>query len=159
VADKVKKDVRVIKRYLDGLCEIFALIKVHPHESGVGKERYLFPDSGIASFLGASTKSILESHVLNEALSAFEATGRGRPQVFFYRSAKKSYIPFVFEWLGNWPSTVVQISDAESISRGEMASVESFLNRNPKQEYRVLFLFHGMESYQEKKFEFYSVRS
>lgn len=160
IASKVKKDVRVVKRYLDAFCEIFALLRIQPHEAGVGKDRYLYADSGIASFLRATTERVLESHVLNEALSTFESQGLGRPQIFYYQSAKKSYIPFIFEWLGRANFEIVQIADSESISLGQLASVESFIQRlESPEKHRRIFLYQGFESYTEKKNEFYSLRS
>jgi predicted AAA+ superfamily ATPase len=164
VANSLKKDTRIVSKYLDGFCEIFALLKLNPSPLGTGKAKYLYPDSGIATTLQSSNQFILESHILIEALSHFEAIGKGLPLLSYYKSEKKSYVPFIFNWVGKKESLLVQVSDSESPDRGEIASVESYLKRfNPtnkpdKDNIRQIFLYQGLESYFDKKKEFQPLR-
>ena len=160
VAAKLNRDARVIKRYLEAFCEILVLKKVNSHPLGVGKEHFVLIDSGICNYLGASRETCLRAHALVEALSHFEAMGLSRPEVLYYRSEKRSYIPLIFYWAAKRQHLVVQISDAESPTRGELASVSSFQDKMKNSSDRYLLLNQASKSFVDKKMriEFHPLR-
>ncbi len=159
VADRIEKDPRVVRRYLDGFAEILVTKKIAPHHKSVGKHHYIFIDSGIASFLGASRETALRSHVLIEALSYFEAKGQSRPQVEYYHSEKKSYVPLIFSWKNEKKIIALQISDREVPKLGEIKSLESFSARIEGQKVRSLLLCQANESYLQNGIEFHPIRA
>lgn len=158
VGSRLEKDPRIIKRYLDGFTEILVLKRIAPHTKSTGKHHYVLVDSGLATFLGASRRTALRSHVLVEALSTFEAAGLNHPQVEYYRSEKKSYVPLIFTWKNEKKTLAIQISDSESPALGEIKSLESFTSRLPHAA-RVLVLNQAQRSYVEKGMEYHSLRA
>ncbi len=154
---RLEKDTRVVSRYLDAFSEILVLKKINPHTVGVGKSHYVIVDSGLATFLGASRKTALRSHVLVEALSLFEASGLHHPIVEYYHSEKKSYVPLIFSWKNEKKSIAVQISDRESPHRREIQALESFIKKQ-KDSVRGLVLNQSSRSYSENNIEYHSLR-
>ncbi len=157
IGSRLEKDPRIILRYLEGFTKILVLKRITPHLKGVGKHHYVIFDSGLATFLGASRKAALRSHVLVEALSFFEASGLNHPQVEYYRSEKKSYIPLIFSWKNERKTCAVQISDREVPSLGEVKSLES-LSLRLQMPMRTLVLSQAQHSYVEKGVEFHPLR-
>lgn len=157
IGARLEIDARIVKRYLDGFCEILVLQKINPHVAGVGKSHYLIVDSGLSTFLGASRESAVRTHVLIEALSLFEAEGLQRPQIEYYRSEKKSFVPLVFSWKHEKKTLAVQISDRESPRLGEIRSLQSFLDRIDGHK-RGIVLNQSSTSYFEQGLEFHPLR-
>lgn len=153
---------QVLKKNFDP--ELALKIYSTPHAVSVGKERYFYPDSGIAKWIGSSDALILETHSLHQALSYFEIIGFGKPFVNFYKSSKKSYVPFIFSWTGGKTQFVVQICDSERDFRKQEAANLSFMKNIEKakiksSQIRQIFLYQGMVSYFEEDKEFYPLRS
>lgn len=163
VANKLNKDSRVVKRYLDALTQILVLIKISPYLLGVGKDHYIAIDSGLVHFNVGSEEAQLRSHVLIQALSLFENNGLGRPQVFYYHSTKKSFVPLIFYWPHRKFAILVQIANNESPGLASIASMESLIKKielsSQNIKCRKLILNLSGESYFENGIEFHSLRS
>ncbi len=157
VADELEIDPRVVKRYLDAFCEILVLKKVAPHFKSTGQDHYLFIDSGICTHLGGSRLHTLRCHVLVEALSLFESNGVNRPQVEYYHSTKRSFVPLVFVWKNEKKTIAVQISDRENSSLAEIKSLESFKLKLTG-DVRTLLLSQAVDSYTEAGVEYHPLR-
>ncbi len=157
VADHLEIDPRIAKRYLDGFCEILVLKKLSPHAKSIGQHHYLFIDSGICTYLGGSRALALRCHVMIEALSLFESQGLNRPQVEYYHSTKRSYVPLLFSWKNEKRLIAVQISDRESPTLGEVKSLESF-SQKLDIPVRSILLSQASTSYVEKGIEFHPLR-
>ncbi len=95
--------------------------------------------------------------MLVEALSLFESVGLSRPQVEYYHSEKKSYIPLVFSWKNEKKTLAIQISDRESPRVGEVRALESFLAKCGGH-LRGLVLNQSTKSYTENGIEFHPLR-
>lgn len=164
VASILKKDARVVKRYLEAFTRILVLKKVSPHDVSVGKDHYIIIDSGIAMFLGANRETALRSHCLIEALSLFESVGRVPDFVSYYRSEKNSYLPLIFEWKTEKKETMVlQLSLSETPSRLELGSIDSFHRRYQEKKQkenslRIIFANLTSTSYTEDGIEFHPLR-
>lgn len=152
VAQKLRRDTRVIQRYLDAFEAILAVIKLAPHEAGVGKNHYVLCDCGIANYLGASRETVLRTHALIEALATLENEGLGRPLIKYYRNQKTSFVPIVLDWAGrrNVPNTLaIHIYDGETAERRELMALTAFGSKLDKPT-RLLLLNHSKQSYFEK---------
>jgi predicted AAA+ superfamily ATPase len=153
IARKIRRDARVIQRYLDAFCAIFVLIKLSPHQAGIGKPHYLLCDCGLAHYLGSDPNIVLRTHLLTEALAKFEYAGLGRPLIKYYRNQKTSRIPLVFEFIGTkMPTLAIGFFDGETPGRAELSSLEAFAARCDKNKnMRFLLLTQTRFSYFEKR--------
>lgn len=148
IARAVKKDARIVGKYLDAFVAILVLHKLEPHRAGVGKAQYLLCDSGLAAHLGASRQTLIKTHLLIEALSSFENTGLGRPLIKTYRNEKTSRVPFIFEWASKrLPNMALTFFDGEAPSSKDMECLWAFSKRAG--DYRLLFLTQTKEPYKE----------
>ena len=132
VSRKVKRDRRVVQRYLDGFCVILVLRRLTPHGAGVGDNHYLLLDPGISSYLEASREVQLRSHVLKEALAHLVAAGFPLPRLEYYRNARTSRVPIVLTWprsKGAPKNLAIQIADSESYPKSEIAALRAFHQR------------------------------
>ena len=155
LARTLKKDARLIQKYLKAFEAILVIHRLDPHPAGVGKPIYTLTDVGLASHLGAGRQSLLRTHLLFEGLSAFEAEGWGKPRVYYYRNEKTARIPIIFDWgkKKTAPESIaVQIHDGESPSPGEFLSTEAFARRAQWQG-RILLMTQTREAYLEKHIE------
>ncbi len=160
LAKRLRKDARVIGRYLKALEAILVVYRIEPHRSGVGKALYTLCDAGFMSHLGATPANVARTHVLFEALAYFENQGLGRPQVYYYRNQKTSRVPLIFDWGGkrNSPASLaIQIQPQEVTTRGDMDSLHAF-QKKVDQLFRLLILTHTANSYFEKDFEIHPLR-
>jgi predicted AAA+ superfamily ATPase len=160
IAKKLRKDSRVINRYLEGFMRILVLKRIQPHAVGTGKPLYYLLDSGLCRYLGGSETNSLRTHVLTEALSYFECHAIPRPLLTYYHSTKDSYVPFVFEWKNKRRMIAVQISDSENPGRGEIAALTSFSKKlkTVDGDHRFLLLSPVLETAFEKEFELQPLR-
>jgi len=152
VAQKLRRDTRVIQRYLDAFEAILVVLKLAPHQAGVGKNHYVLCDCGIANYLGASRDTVLRTHALIEALATLENEGLGRPLLKYYRNQKTSFIPIVLDWSArrDAPNTLaIHIYDGETAERREVMALTAFGAKLGKP-VRLLLLNQSKQSYFEK---------
>ena len=94
------KPARKVRTYLSAMEEIFLLQKINCHALGVGKEVWLFKDSGLASYLmGATlgegvTISLIRHFIWNEINAQASYQGK-RLNRIYYKSAQGSPVDFV----------------------------------------------------------------
>ncbi len=100
---------RKIRLYLSALEDIFILRKINCHGAGIGKEIWLFTDSGLATYLMGAfmgegvTLSLLRQFIWNEICVQAEYQGR-RLTRQYYKSAQGSPIDFIID---NTPFRIV----------------------------------------------------
>ncbi len=160
IARAVKRDARVVTRYLNAFEAILVLHRIDPYPSGVGKSLYSLCDVGLASHLGASRESLFRTHLLYEALATFEASGLVRPQVYYYRNEKTSRVPLIFDWQGRKGaprSIALQYHDSESLHARDLSSLLAFADRSDWSG-RLLMLTQTKTSYIEGKVEILPLR-
>lgn len=151
MARTLKKDARIVAKYLDALVAILVMQKLEPHQGGVGKAQYWIADTGLASHLGASRQSLIKTNILMEALAHFENAGLGCPIIKTYRNEKTSRVPLVFEWPTKKAisNTAVAFFDGEAPTSKDMECLWSFAKRAGN--YRLLFLTQTRETYKETR--------
>jgi uncharacterized protein len=160
LAKALRKDARVISRYLQAFEAILVIHRLEPHPTGVGKPIYTLCDVGIASHLGASRENLIKTHLLLEALTLFEAQGFGRPKVYYYRNEKTSRIPLVFDWQEKKSAPVsiaVQFQDSESLATRDFSSLHAFSKR-AQWKGRLLMFSQTTRSYLEGSVEVVPLR-
>jgi predicted AAA+ superfamily ATPase len=98
-----------VRTYLSAMEDIFILRKMSCHESGTGKEVWLFTDSGLAAHLmgtilgEGTTLSLIRQFIWNEICAQAEYQGKHLSKIYF-KSAQGSPIDFV---LDNIPFRIV----------------------------------------------------
>jgi predicted AAA+ superfamily ATPase len=160
VAHEVRRDQRVVSRYLDAFTSIFVLHRLSPHPEGVGKNHYVFADSGLATYLGAPDNEVLRSHVLVEALAACEYAGYSSPIAQYFSERRGFKIPIILRWLKgkNAPEPIaLRYFNGEDPDRTDFAPLIKFKQAvEPKA--RCLLLTQTSESYRESSIEVYPLR-
>lgn len=152
IAKKLKRDVRLIKPYLEALLAILVIHRLEPHEAGVGKAQYMLCDSGLAAYLGSDRETQLRTHILIEALAKFEYAGLGRPLIKTYRNEKTSRVPIILEWpnQNSAKNVAIALCDSESVPSYEYERLWAFAKRATGKNYRLLLLTQSREAYVEK---------
>lgn len=93
---------RKVRMYLSAMEDIFLLRKINCHPLGIGKEVWLFTDSGLSTYLmGTSlgegvTLSLVRQFIWNEISVQAEYQGK-RLSRFYYKSTQGSPIDFVID--------------------------------------------------------------
>jgi predicted AAA+ superfamily ATPase len=114
--DFVTGDKRKAKKYIQALQDIFFLRRFTVHEEGVGKDHWIFGDSGLAFHLapqksGPGTLLSLARHmVLNEIFCFNEYQGHSLSNLYF-KSARGSVIDLVWD---NIPVRIIAEGGASS---------------------------------------------
>lgn len=161
ISKQVKKDPRVVQRFLDALEAILVIKKLIPHSAGIGKPHYLMCDVGLATYLGANRETQIRTHLMTEALAAFEYSGLGKPLLQYYRNAKTSRIPLVFKWLSPTKSSpksmAIQYYDGENPNSKDWAALNAFSKRT-EEKMRLILLTQTQKSYQEGSIEVHPLR-
>ncbi len=129
IAAKIRKDSRIVAKYLMALENLFILNRIDAHPLGVGKSIYYLFDSGLANYLGASREVRVRIWLLNEILAQHEYTATIRPRIYHYRSSKLSRIDFVVEKRN--AKIALLISEEESIGEYSSRALKIFLKNNP----------------------------
>jgi predicted AAA+ superfamily ATPase len=121
-----KYTARKIQRYLLAFQDVFLINKIPCHSSGIGKDAYLFSDSGIAAHLmgdslseGASL-SLARISILNEILCLHRYQGK----IFlptYYKSHKGEPVDLV------WNNLPIKISPTHNVSGWETRALEGAL--------------------------------
>lgn len=145
-AKKVRKDRRVVQRYLEGFCAIFVLERLSPNAAGVGESHYLLLDPGLASYLEAPLEVRLHCHLLKEALAHLGKLGFSRPRIEYYRNARTSRVPILL----TWPKTrdaplnlAIHFNPTDSFPKTELAALKAFQKRVPEEKYRTMIFNMG----------------
>ncbi len=157
VAKKLRRDTRLITRYLNAFTAIFVLHRVTSHEASVGKDHYVFADCGLASYIGASVEDIMRSHLIVEALAAYEYRGLAAPIVQHYRTSRGHKIPLILKWVRgrNSPEPLaIRFFDGEDPGKEDFAALKSFKEKIETKA-RILLLTQTSESYEEGSVEVY----
>jgi len=136
ITSRIRVDSRKIKLHLEALAALFIIHPLSPHPRGVGKERYLIFDAGIAAFLNAPLSRRLEIFCLNECLAQHEYSGLGRPRLYYYESAKHSHLDLIIERRNQ--TIALALSEDESPGAYYEKTVRAFLKRIPKAKVFVL---------------------
>lgn len=160
VAKKLRRDARVVARYLDAFTSIFVLHKLAPHKEGVGKDHYVFADSGLASHLGASEAEVLRSQVLVEVLAKHEYAGYAGPHLQYFRTSRGNFIPIFLGWNRgkNSPTPIaIQIFPGEAPDKIDFASLTNFAKKYDATP-RLMLLTHTHASYKEQGVEVHPLR-
>jgi hypothetical protein len=93
---------RKVRMYLSAMEEIFLLRKINCHPLGIGKEVWLFTDSGLATYLIGTTLgegvtlSLVRQFIWNEISVQVEYQGK-RLSRFYYKSAQGNPVDFVID--------------------------------------------------------------
>jgi predicted AAA+ superfamily ATPase len=152
VAKKLRRDTRVIARYLDAYTSVFVLHKLAPHKDSVGSDHYVFADSGLASYLGASEAEILRSQVLVEVLAKYEYAGFAPPHLQYFRTSRGNFIPIYLGWNRgkNSPKSIaIEIFPGEVPDKQDFRSLINFSKKYDSSP-RLMLLTHTQASYQER---------
>lgn len=160
VAKMLRRDSRVISRYLDAFASVFVLHKLAAHKYGVGKDHYVFADSGLASYLGASEAEVLRSQVLVEVLAKYEYAGFPPPHLQYFRTSRGNFIPIFLSWNRgkNSPkSMAIHIYQGEVPEKQDFASLINFSKKYDSSP-RLLLLTHTQASYKEQGVEVHPLR-
>jgi len=98
--DHFKQNSRILRRYLTAFQDVFLIRKIPCHEAGVGGDRWLFTDSGIARTLMGTEYgpeallSLARCFLLNEWIALHEYCGKPlRP--LYYKSARGTPVDLV----------------------------------------------------------------
>lgn len=107
---------RVLKNYLDGLCQIFVVDRVSIHPAGVGKDVWLFGDGGLAGFLMRKTDGIeaqrsLVRHFLHNEWMFHKSMGDDLKVFGYYKTAQGTPIDAVIDGV-----PILITSDANAVS-------------------------------------------
>src|SRR3990167_2648447 len=92
--------IRKVRIYLAGMEEIFLLQKINCHSLGIGKEIWLFMDSGLAAYLMGTilgegvTLSLVRHFIWNE-INVQVACQGNRLSRIYYKSAQGSPVDFI----------------------------------------------------------------
>ncbi len=91
---------RKVRNYLSAMEDIFLLRKINCHPAGIGKEVWLFMDSGLATYLMGTglgegvTLSLVRQFIWNELNIQTEYQGKRLARIY-YKSAQGSPVDFV----------------------------------------------------------------
>jgi predicted AAA+ superfamily ATPase len=129
IAKALKEDARKIETHLKALVQLFALSRLDPHPSGVGKTIYLPFDCGLAHYLGASRDRCLHIWLLNEKLVENTTKHHSEHFFYFYKSTGKKMIHLVEEDLKQRVSAI-QIIVHDSIKKTDSELMKAFLKKN-----------------------------
>ncbi|NQW46090.1 MAG: ATP-binding protein [Deltaproteobacteria bacterium] len=132
VSKELRLDPRKLAKYFDALQTLFVLHKIDPHPLGIGKPHYILFDCGLAESLGASLAYRLRIWSLNECLAQYEYSGTTRPRIYYYESAKHSFIDLIIN--NRKTERAVLIRDDAKVDAYTLRTVESFLKKSPKAE-------------------------
>jgi len=121
---------RKVRSYLSAMEEVFLLKRINCHAAGIGKEVWLFMDSGLATYmLGTSlgegvTLSLVRHFIWNELSVQAEYQGK-RLSRTYYKSAQGSPVDFIindvpFRIVANQTSLVRQREWEERALHGAM---------------------------------------
>lgn len=97
-----KGNARKIRNYLSAMEDIFLLRKINCHPAGIGKEIWLFKDSGLAHYLMQQsfgddiTLSLARHYIWNELSAQAEYQGK-RLSAIYYKSAAGSASDFILD--------------------------------------------------------------
>lgn len=97
-----KQDSRVLRRYLTAFQDVFLVRKIPCHEAGVGGDRWIFSDSGIARHLMGTehgtdtTLSLARCFLFNEWIANHEYAGNPLRPTYF-KSARGTPVDWVTE--------------------------------------------------------------
>lgn len=97
ISKVVAAPVRIVKRHLLMLEQLFVITPVRSSRLGSGKTMYYLCDPSLAAHLGASTGRRLQTWLWLEQNSQREYRGMSRSGLSYYRSARGGIIDFVVE--------------------------------------------------------------
>jgi uncharacterized protein len=160
IAKKLRRDTRVIARYLDAYAAVFVVHKLSAHKNGVGKDHYVFADSGLAHHLGASEAEVLRSQVLVEALAKCEYAGLPHPHLQYFRTSRGNFIPIHLHWSAGKKSPksiAIQIFPGEVPAKQDLTSLLNFSKKYDSSP-RLILLTHTPSSYRELGIEVHPLR-
>jgi predicted AAA+ superfamily ATPase len=95
-------DKRVAKKYITALESIFFLRRISIYDLGIGKDHWIFGDSGLAFFLSGEirgpsiTLALARHYILNEIFSYYEYHGHPIPRLY-YKSSRSSIVDLVIK--------------------------------------------------------------
>lgn len=154
VKRKTGKDLRMIKRHLDLLTQLFVISPIDPHPLGTGSRVFLICDPGIAARLGANFQRLLETWSYLELQS--QANSHGllglQRKVTYYRSSKGAWVNFIVE--AKKERLILDIHPAETWVdqdvRALRACAEKLVSSEPSIPTTLAFLHGGREAFKEK---------
>jgi predicted AAA+ superfamily ATPase len=117
IAAELGSNMRRLRPYLEAMEAVFLLRRFCCDDRGVGKDRWLLGDSGLAQYLigslpsTGSSLSLARHFILNEIVAQNEYEGKSLPLQYF-KSAKGSIVDFV------WNGIPIKISETYSSSLG-----------------------------------------
>lgn len=160
IRSKLKRDLRIIKRHLELLTQLFAIQSVSPHPAGSGQNLYFLCDPGLAIQLGASFQRALETWVLLELQSQASYQGRLglKRKLYYYRSQKKAWVSFVVE--GPQETLLLDIHPEETWVDQDLRALRACAiklgaDHSKNTKLKSVFLHGGADSYQVDSMLFY----
>jgi predicted AAA+ superfamily ATPase len=154
IAQRLRKDTRVIQGYLDALEAILVVHRLPPHPAGVGKAQYHLIDPGLIGVLGGSREQQVKSQLITELLAMSEAQGLGRPQLYAYRNEKTSRVPLIAQWMGvKVKPLALQFYEGETLPRAERDALLAFSKRARMPGLRLMALTHAQTGFREDGIE------
>lgn len=128
IAHRLRVDARRVAVHLE-LLELLCLVyRLDPHPLGVGKPEYVLFDAGIATHLGASWRTQLRIFAVNECLAQFEYSSEVHPRLYYYRSAKRSYLDLVVH--NDRKTHAILLSDEEAPSPYALRAMHRFQEKD-----------------------------
>ncbi len=161
IATKLRRDARIIKRYLELFEMIFVITPLAPHPAGVGNTEYVLLDSGIVNYFAGPRTNMLRAHILNAARAEAGAKGFAMPSLMYYRNAKQARVPLILKWVQtkNSPASfAVDFEEIERLTAHDFSSLQALKNKLSKADsMRYLFLSDTAKSYRDA-FEVHPIR-
>ncbi len=95
IAKALRRDLRTIKKHLDALEILFVLHKLHPHPLSTGKPIYFLCDVALARYFEANFAKQLYTWAVQEALARQTWCSNIKEKLYFYRTARGSFIHLI----------------------------------------------------------------
>jgi predicted AAA+ superfamily ATPase len=130
ISKTLKKDTRVVKRYIEALEILFVINRLEPYALGIGKTQYYLFDSGLNQHLGGSLLQSLRICIQNEIKAQYGYAGKPNPRIKFYSSRSGSKIDLVIE-TREGKKFAILITDEASPSKYTMRTLTAFETKVP----------------------------
>ncbi len=136
IAKALRVDARKVETHLKALMQLFAINRIDPHPSGVGKPMYLPFDCGLAHYLGANRERCLHICLLNEVLVK-RSLRHDDAGVYYYKSTGKKIIHLIEdrEQKGLFATQIIM---HDSIKKTDSELMKAFILKNKKSSGQIL---------------------
>lgn len=134
ISRSLKKDTRMIQKYLDAFTTLFVLHRLNPSQGSTGKPRYYVCDVALVGLLGGAFERKLETWVFHELLARMSYLGRADLDITFYRNTKGSTLQWILQDKKNPKNlTAVRLVSTERFDLRDTELLKSFYSKMASQ--------------------------